>query len=167
MWYLIPPSTSLSTFPSHMCERRTSLIYPPFQVFRWWTKIFMTTAMCDPTQYRQIIGNLIYLTITRPDLSYSVGLLSRFIQNPHKLHLDCAKRILRYVSATMDYNIWYNSNTTILLEGHTTRTGQATEWTDDPHPDSFSLSVVERYPRAVRSSRQSHCRARKPNTGAQ
>ena len=53
------------------------------------------TAVCDPTKYRQLIDNLIYLTITRLDLSYSVGLLSQFMQNPHNLHLDCTKRILR------------------------------------------------------------------------
>ena len=76
-------------------------------------------TVCDPTQYRQIIGSLIYLTITRPDLSYSVGLLSQFMQNPRNLHLDCAKRILRYVSATMDYDIVYKSNATIRLEGYT------------------------------------------------
>ena len=72
-----------------------------------------------PTKYRQLIGNLIYLTITWPSLSYSVGLLSQFMQNPRNLHLDCAKRILRYVSATMDYDIMYKSNTTIRLEGYT------------------------------------------------
>ena len=77
------------------------------------------TAVCDPTKYRQLIDNLIYLTITRPDLSYSVGLLSQFMQNPRNLHLDCAKRILWYVSATMDYSIMYRSNTTIRLEGYT------------------------------------------------
>ena len=77
------------------------------------------TAVCDPTKYRQIIGNLIYLTITRPDLSYSVGLLSQFLQNPRNLHLDCAKRIPWYVSATMDYGIVYKSNATIRLEGYT------------------------------------------------
>ena len=59
-------------------------------------------AVCDLTKYRQLIGNLIYLTITRPDLSYSVGLLSQFMKNPRNLHLDYAKRILRYVSTMMD-----------------------------------------------------------------
>ena len=76
------------------------------------------TAVCDSTKYRQLIGNLIYLTIMRPNLSYSVGLLSQFMQNPRNLHLNCAKRILRYVSATMDYGIVYKSNTTIRLEGY-------------------------------------------------
>ena len=71
------------------------------------------TAVCDPTKYRQLIDNLIYLSIMRPDLSYSVGLLSQFMQNPRNLHLDCTKRVLRYVSATMDYDILYKSNTTI------------------------------------------------------
>ena len=71
------------------------------------------TAVCDTTQYRQLIGSLIYLTITRPDRRYSVGLLSQFMQHPRNLHLNCANRILRYVSATLDYNILYKSNVTI------------------------------------------------------
>ena len=60
------------------------------------------TTTCESTQYRQRIGSLIYLTITRPDLSYPVGLLSEFIQTPCDIHLDCAKRVLRYVIGTMD-----------------------------------------------------------------
>ena len=77
------------------------------------------TIVCESTKYHQLIGNLIYLTIIRLDLSYSVGLLSQFMQNPRNLHLDCAKRILRYASTTMDYGIMYKSNTTIRLEGYT------------------------------------------------
>ena len=80
--------------------------------------IFIRSDFECPTKYRQLIDSLIYLTITRPDLSYSVGLLSQFMQNPRNLHLDCAKRILRYVSTTMDYDIVYKSNATIRLEGY-------------------------------------------------
>ena len=39
--------------------------------------------------YRSMVGSLIYLTITRPDLSYAVGLVSQFMQQPTKPHLDC------------------------------------------------------------------------------
>ena len=64
------------------------------------------TTTCEPTQYRQLIGSLIYLTITRPNLSYPVGLLSQFMQTSRDIHLDCAKRVLRYVSRTMDCGIY-------------------------------------------------------------
>ena len=74
---------------------------------------------CEPTQYRQIIGSLIYLTITRPDLSYPVGLLSQFMQTPCDTHLNCAKRVLRYVSGTMDQGILYKEGAAIRLEGYT------------------------------------------------
>ena len=68
------------------------------------------TSKSELTQHRQLIGSLIYLTITRPDLGYSVGLLSQFMQNQRNLHLDCAKRMLRYVSTTMDYDTCISRN---------------------------------------------------------
>ena len=55
----------------------------------------------DVTVYRRIIGSLIYMTITKPDLSYAVGLVSQFMQAPRKPHLDAARRILRYVKSTL------------------------------------------------------------------
>ena len=51
----------------------------------------------DVTMYRKIVGSLIYLTITRPDLSYTVGLESQFMQLPRKPHLDAVQRTLHYV----------------------------------------------------------------------
>ena len=48
----------------------------------------------DPTRFRQIVGSLIYLTITQPDLSYPVGLISHFMSQPKAEHLQCAQRIL-------------------------------------------------------------------------
>ena len=60
----------------------------------------------DETMYRQLVG-IIYLTLTRPDISYAVGVLSRYMQNPKKPHLDAARRILRYVKLTIDYGLLY------------------------------------------------------------
>ena len=54
----------------------------------------------DPQPYRALVGSLLYLTITRPDIAFSVGLVSRFMQAPRKAHMEAAKRILKYVNST-------------------------------------------------------------------
>lgn len=46
----------------------------------------------DPKPYRALVGSLLYLTITRPDIAFSVGLVSRFLQEPRKPHLEAAKK---------------------------------------------------------------------------
>ncbi len=73
----------------------------------------------DPTMYRRIVGSLIYLTISRPDLNYTVGLESQFMQAPRKPHLDAVRRTLRYVRATLDYALFYAANAEIDLFGYT------------------------------------------------
>ncbi|CAA7390677.1 unnamed protein product [Spirodela intermedia] len=57
----------------------------------------------DLTNFRSLIGSLRYLTHSRPDLLYYVGVLSRFMKNPTSEHLSGVKRILRYVKGTVDY----------------------------------------------------------------
>jgi len=53
--------------------------------------------MEDTIMYRRIVGSLIYMTITRPDLSYAVEVVNQFMQTPRKPHLDAVRRILRYI----------------------------------------------------------------------
>ena len=53
------------------------------------------------------MGGLIYLTHTRPDIAFSVGVVSRFMHFPSKHHFGAAKRILRYVAGTICLGIWY------------------------------------------------------------
>ncbi|KAI3500109.1 hypothetical protein L1887_35925 [Cichorium endivia] len=72
----------------------------------------------DGTTYRQLVGSLIYLTLTRPDISYAVGVMSRYMQSPKKPHLDAARRILRYIKGTIDYGLLYKRGEDCKLVGY-------------------------------------------------
>ncbi|GJY40225.1 ribonuclease H-like domain, reverse transcriptase, RNA-dependent DNA polymerase [Tanacetum coccineum] len=67
-------------------------------------------TMVNSTEYRSLIGCLRHLLHTRPDLSYSVGLLSRFMQEPREQHMKAIRQVLRYVKGTKDYGITYKHN---------------------------------------------------------
>ena len=73
------------------------------------------TPLVDSTLYRQLVGSLLYLTHSRPDLSYAVGAVSRYMQEPHELHWNAAKCILRYVQGTITFRIHYAAGTTLNL----------------------------------------------------
>eukprot|EP00253_Pinus_taeda_P021851 PITA_21851 len=77
------------------------------------------TRLVDSTFYRQLVGSLLYLTHSRPDLSYVVGVVSRYMQEPHELHWNAAKRILRYVQGTITFEIHYVVGTALNLFGFT------------------------------------------------
>jgi hypothetical protein len=61
----------------------------------------------DATQYRRLVGSLRYVAHTRPDLSFSVGYVSRFMQRPTTEHQQAVKRIIRYVAGTLDHGLYY------------------------------------------------------------
>ena len=64
----------------------------------------------NPTTYRSLMGSLRYLTHIRPDLMFSVGYLSRSIENPTTKHMSAVKRILRYTKGTLDLGLVYEKN---------------------------------------------------------
>ena len=68
--------------------------------------------------YRQLVGSLIYLTLTRPYIFYPVGVVSRYMSNPKKPHLDAVTRILRYVKGTMNFGILYKKTNDCLVMGY-------------------------------------------------
>jgi hypothetical protein len=61
----------------------------------------------DATQYRRLVGSLRYLAHTRPDLAFSIGYVSRFMQRPTTEHQQAVKRIIRYVAGTLDHGLYY------------------------------------------------------------
>ena len=71
----------------------------------------------DATLYKQIVGSLMYLTSTRPDIMYVVSLISRYMEHPTETHLNAAKRIFRYLKGTADYGIWYKKDRNSSLVG--------------------------------------------------
>jgi hypothetical protein len=73
----------------------------------------------DTTMYKRIVGSLIYMTITRPDLSHVVGVVSQFMQTPQKPHLDAVRRIRRYIKHTLHYGIFYEAKSQLQVHGYT------------------------------------------------
>ena len=73
----------------------------------------------DNTLYKQSVGSLMYLTTTRPDVMHVVSLISRFMESPKKMHLQAAKRILRYLNGTSDLGILYQMRAAGDLVGYT------------------------------------------------
>ncbi|GKU88341.1 hypothetical protein SLEP1_g2621 [Rubroshorea leprosula] len=74
--------------------------------------------LTSATMYQQLVESLIYLTLSRSDMSFAVGVVSKFMQNPKKPHLEAVHRILRYVKRTLDYGILYKSGTKCKVLGY-------------------------------------------------
>lgn len=75
-------------------------------------------AKVDYPYYRSIIGNLLYLTTSLLDISFSVGACARYQVAPKESHLKAAKRIIRYVHVTSDFGLWYLYDTTPNIVGY-------------------------------------------------
>ena len=73
------------------------------------------TSKVDCSLYRSLVGSLLYLTATRPEIMFAATLLSRFMQNPSQTHFGAAKRILRYLQGTLDYGIFYKAGENLNL----------------------------------------------------
>ncbi|XP_057734185.1 secreted RxLR effector protein 161-like [Arachis stenosperma] len=71
----------------------------------------------DETCCRRMIGSLMYLTSSRPDIIQSVGVCARFQSKPKESHLSAIKRIIRYVFGTTDYDLWFPKTNSFQLVG--------------------------------------------------
>jgi Reverse transcriptase (RNA-dependent DNA polymerase) len=69
-------------------------------------------------RFRSLVGGLLYLTHSRPNITYSVSIISRFMQAPSAQHMGAAKRVLRYVAGTQNLGLWYKRTDEIKLVGY-------------------------------------------------
>nr|GEX68162.1 hypothetical protein [Tanacetum cinerariifolium] len=75
-------------------------------------------ARVDATQYRRLVGRLLYLQATRPDVTYAVNVLSQFVSDPRHNHLEAAKRVLRYLKGTLGQRILLSREGPITLTAY-------------------------------------------------
>ncbi|KAF5452044.1 hypothetical protein F2P56_027083 [Juglans regia] len=73
----------------------------------------------DPSIYRRLVGCLIYLTITRPDIVYAVNILSQFMHAPRIPHMTAATRVLRYIKGSPGQGIFFSSSSTTQVIAYT------------------------------------------------
>ncbi|XP_057948847.1 uncharacterized mitochondrial protein AtMg00810 isoform X1 [Malania oleifera] len=72
----------------------------------------------DPIRYRRLVGQLIYLTITRPDITYSVNILSQFMHAPRKPHWDAALCIIKYLKGSPGLGLLFSSSNSFTLKAY-------------------------------------------------
>jgi hypothetical protein len=78
-----------------------------------------SSELIDATLYRQIIGSLMYLMNTRPDICFAVNTLSQLLVEPIHVHLVAAKLVMRYLKGTIDYGLSYDGDHDFTLSGYT------------------------------------------------
>ncbi|GJY83334.1 retrovirus-related pol polyprotein from transposon TNT 1-94 [Tanacetum coccineum] len=72
----------------------------------------------DPTHYRGMIGTLMYLIASRPDLTFAVWICARYQAKPTKNHLHAVKRIFKYLRGTVNQGLWYPNDSSIALTAY-------------------------------------------------
>ena len=72
----------------------------------------------DHSLYKSMIGSLLYLTTSRLDISYSVGVCARYQVNLKESHITALKRIIKYVKTTAEFSVWYSNDTNDVLAGY-------------------------------------------------
>jgi hypothetical protein len=78
-----------------------------------------SSELVDATLYKQIIGSLMYLTNTKPDICFVVNTLSQYLVEPKPVHLVAAKNVMRYLKDTLDYGLYYTGDHDFRLYGYT------------------------------------------------
>jgi hypothetical protein len=90
----------------------------------------------DPTHYRHILGSLVYFGISRPDISYSVHILSQFVSTPIQIHYSHILRVLHYLRGTISHHLFFPHSSSLQLQAYCDAT-----WTIDPFVILF-LTIV-------------------------
>ena len=83
--------------------------------------------LSNPSLYRCLVGNLVYLTVTHPDISYAVHQVSQYLSAPRSTYYATVLRILRYLKGTLFHGLFYYTQSPLIL-----RAFSDADWVGDP-----------------------------------
>lgn len=106
----------------------------------------------NPSLYRAWVGKLLYLTSSRPDISFSVQMLSQFLHAPREKHMRAAVRVLRYLKCTKSHGLFFLADNSLQLKRYSD-----SDWGGDPNDRRSVGSYVFQLGTAIswRSKKQS------------
>uniref|UniRef100_A0ACD5U5W9 Uncharacterized protein n=1 Tax=Avena sativa TaxID=4498 RepID=A0ACD5U5W9_AVESA len=90
--------------------------------------------LSDPMRYRHLVGSLVYLVVTRPDISYHVHILSKFVSTPTSVHYSHLLHVVQYLHGTISHRLFFPCSSLLQLQAYSDAT-----WASDPS-DRRSLS---------------------------
>ena len=83
--------------------------------------------LSNPSPYRRLVGSLVYLTVTRSDISYAVHQVSQYLSAPRSTHYAAVLYILRYLKGTLFHGLFYSAQSPLVL-----RAFSDADWAGDP-----------------------------------
>ncbi|GKB06602.1 hypothetical protein Tco_0834835, partial [Tanacetum coccineum] len=95
----------------------------------------------DHTRFRSMVGSLMYLTASRPDLVFVVCMCARYQSSPTKKHLEALKRVIQYLRGTINWGLWYPKDTAIALTAYADA-DHAVSWSSKKQK-SIAISTIE------------------------
>ena len=99
--------------------------------------------MSNPSLYRRLVGNLVYLTVTHPDISYAVHQVSQYLSAPRSTHYTAVLRILRYLKGTLFHGLFYSAQSLLYYVHSLMLIGQGIPLTAGPlQVIAFSLVLL-------------------------
>nr|GEX91753.1 putative copia-type Pol polyprotein [Tanacetum cinerariifolium] len=102
-----PPGFVSKQYPDHVYALDKALYVPTPMVEQAKLKLDLVGKPVDHTDYRSMIGSLMYVTPSRPDIMFATCMCARYQANPNEHHVSVVKRIFRYLKGTINLGLWY------------------------------------------------------------
>ncbi|XP_022026044.1 uncharacterized mitochondrial protein AtMg00810-like [Helianthus annuus] len=79
----------------------------------------LKAKLADKERYQWLVGKLIYLSHTQPDIAHAVGVVSQFMHQPQVAHMEVVLRIIRYLKGTVGHGVLFQPNGNLNVEAYT------------------------------------------------